>query len=86
MLREELTIEEIKASKKAYKQRVVKDVKASTKQAQKAFKGYQNKMRDEFLDQQATVATAKKHDKKEQEKTGFDANKEYMRLISGGKA
>ena len=85
-LPEELTVEEIKASKKAYKQRVVKDVKSTTKKAQKAFNGYQNAMRDEFLDLEAKATEAKKHDKKQQDKTGFDPQREYMKLISGGRA
>ena len=84
-LPEELTVEEIKASKKAYKQRVVKDVKSTTKKAQKEFNGYQNAMRDEFLDLETKATEAKKHDKKQQEKTGFDPQREYMKLVSGGK-
>ena len=64
---------------------MVKDVKSTTKKAQKEFNGYQNAMRDEFLDLETKATEAKKHDKKQQEKTGFDPQREYMKLVSGGK-
>lgn len=74
IFRQGMTVEAIKANKKAYKQRVVKDVKRKAKQAQKDYRGYQNSMRDEYLD----LETAQVELKKELEKDEANYADEFM--------
>ena len=77
------TVEELKAVKKAYKQRVVKEVKSLTKQSQKQFKGLQNKMRDEFLDTEVKDLKIKQDLTDEaQKEDGFDAHASYLALVA----
>ncbi len=83
VFRQSQTIEEIKASKKSYKQRVVKDVKSAAKQAQKGFKGYQNQVRDEFIDLEVGNQTAKKKIEQQKQKTGFDPMAAIIKLANG---
>jgi len=65
---------------------VVAGSKETMKQAQKDYTGIQNKVRDEFLNQEVKNQKSHKYDEKQQEKTGFDPTREYMKLISGGRA
>ena len=77
------SVEELKAVKKAYKQRVVKDVKSLTKKAQKEFRGLQNTMRDEFLDTEVKDLKIKKDLTTEaQKENGFDAQASYLALVA----
>lgn len=83
--RQGTSLEEATQIKKVYQQRVVKEDKALAKRAQRDYGTFQNAMRDEFLEQEAKAAKAKREDEVTQEKTGFDPKREYMRLVSGGR-
>lgn len=78
ILRQSLSVEQIKASKKIYKQRVVKENKSLTKQAHKSFKGLQNELRDEFL----AIETAQVEIKKEFEQDTTDYTEELRKLAA----
>ncbi|WP_201341748.1 Mu transposase C-terminal domain-containing protein [Abyssogena phaseoliformis symbiont] len=64
-----LSVEDIKANKKAYKQRVVKAVKQRTKQAQKTYKQHQDAMPDEYLDIEQAQVDLRKQTKQEKQKS-----------------
>jgi len=76
ILRKSLSVEQIKAVKKEYKQRVVKQTKSISKQAQKGFKGLQNELRDEFI----TIETTQAEVKKELEEDDVDYADEFMKF------
>lgn len=75
LTRDSATVEEIKANKKSYKQRVVNPVKKLTKQAQKEFKNYQEAMRDEHISIELEQAQTKLENEKNKQETGFDVER-----------
>ncbi len=79
-LREGLTVEQIATNKKAYKQRVVKELKTTAKQAQKAFKGLQNELRDEYLELETSQQKIKQKTTEEASNGGLDVQAELRRL------
>ena len=80
------TVEQSKATQKAYKKRVVAETKAQMHHAQKQFKGLQNQVRDQFLHDEVQANQAQHQDQNKAQVNGFDPLKEKMRLLSGGRA
>ncbi|MDQ7057208.1 MAG: transposase family protein [Ghiorsea sp.] len=66
------TVEQLKGTKKQYRQRTSNQVKALTKAAQKGFRGYQNAMRDEYLEKELHAQNLQQKEEKETAETGFD--------------
>lgn len=80
---EGLTVEEIKATKKAYRKQHVKKVRAITNQAQKEFKEHQNAMRDEYLDIEAQQIKVKKETKNTEEEQIRDKHSKFVLELVG---
>lgn len=76
------TVEKLKSCKKQYKQRISNKVRGITKAAQKGFGGYQNGMRDEYIDLEvAQIETRKEFDKQKQgngTEKGFDPEAAFI--------
>ncbi|MBL4774461.1 MAG: transposase family protein [Mariprofundus sp.] len=76
------TVEQLKGTKKQYRQRVSNDVKGIAKAAQKGFRGYQNGMRDEYIGLEVVQAkTRKEFDKQKQgngTEKGFDPEAAFI--------
>jgi len=78
------TVEELKSCKKQYRQRISNDVKGITKAAQKGFGGYQNGMRDEYIELEVAQAKTRKEFDKQKEgegtEKGFDPMAEFVEM------
>lgn len=79
------TVEQSRDTQKAYKKRVVAKTKQRMHQAQKQYRGIQNKVRDEYLDIEAQNAKSKREQEQQEKATGTDSLRDYMRLVSVGK-
>ena len=76
-----VSIEEVKQVKRDYKQRVVQSDRALARRAQREYRGFQNAMRDEFIDLEAHNAKLKQA---QEAGDGFDALAELRRYALGG--
>lgn len=80
------TVEQIKGVKKHYKQRISNDVKKTAKAAQKGFRGYQNDMRDEYIDLEVAQSDIKQQFDKQKEGdgsgNGFDPMEAVIQLAN----
>lgn len=73
------TVEQVKSTKKQYRQRLSNDVRGITKSAQKGFGKYQNGMRDEYIELEvAQAATKRAFEKQANEDGGVDPLAAYM--------
>ncbi len=77
------TIEEIKATQKEYKQRIVSKAQKTAKAAQKNYGKYQNAMRNEYLDIEAQQIKVKKETKNTEEEQIRDKHSKFvLELVS----
>ena len=75
-----VSIEEIKQTKKSYRQRMVAEDRALAKRARREYRGFQNAMRDEFI----SIETQKAELKEAEAGQDFDALSELRRYALGG--